>query len=141
MRAYVFTDPTLTRQAGRYVWLALDTEKAGNAALRKRLQVNALPSFFVLDPATEKVAIRWVGGMSVAQVQRMMDDGETRVAHRAGSAWQTALARADALYGEASHARWSRCCSRCRRPTVRRRARCWRARWRHAPATRHRPAT
>ena len=32
MRAFVFTDRTLTRHAGRFVWLSLDMEKAQNAA-------------------------------------------------------------------------------------------------------------
>jgi tetratricopeptide (TPR) repeat protein len=105
MRAFVFTDPALTRQAGRYVWLSLDTEKAKNAALRKRLQVNALPSFFVLDPASGNVVFRWVGGATVPQVQHLLDEGEARVAVRGpGGGWQAALVRADSLYGAAEYA-------------------------------------
>ena len=104
MRAFVLTDPALTRQAGRYVWLSIDTEKANNAAVRRRLQVNALPSFFVVDPATDKVALRWVGGATVAEVQHLLDQGEARVAGTvpAGS-WQAALARADQAYGAADY--------------------------------------
>ena len=51
MRAFVLTDRSLESQAGRFVWLEIDTEKAQNAALRKRLGVAALPSFFVMNPA------------------------------------------------------------------------------------------
>src|SRR5687767_6303047 len=59
MRAFVFTDPALAGQASRFVWLEIDTEKAKNAAVRKRLAVSALPTFFVLDPRDERVALRW----------------------------------------------------------------------------------
>ena len=37
MRAYVFTDASLSRHAGQFVWLALDFENSRNAAVVKRL--------------------------------------------------------------------------------------------------------
>src|SRR5262249_50252264 len=83
MRAYVFTDPALSKQAGRFVWLALDNEKAKNAPVSKRLGVPALPPFFILDSATEQVALRWTGGATVAQLDRMLEDGRVAVAHSA----------------------------------------------------------
>src|SRR2546427_326237 len=64
MRAYVFTDKALQRHAGQFVWLSLDVEKTENAVYQKRYGVDALPMFFVLDPKTEKVALRWVGGVT-----------------------------------------------------------------------------
>jgi len=103
MRAFVFTDPSLARHAGRFVWLALDTEKPGNAALRKRLKVLALPTFFVLDPTDEKVALRWVGGATAPQLAHILDDGARAVAHGAHGV-DAQLARADSLYGEGEYA-------------------------------------
>ena len=50
MRAFVFTDECLTRYAGRFVWLEIDTEKQQNAAARKRLGVVALPTYFIVNP-------------------------------------------------------------------------------------------
>ena len=44
MRATVFTDPALTRHAGRFVWLSLDMEKPQNAAARKQIEAMA-PTF------------------------------------------------------------------------------------------------
>jgi len=79
MRAYVFTDPALARHAGRFVWLELDNEKAGNASVSKRLGILALPTYFILDPATEEVALRRVGGATVAQLDRILDDGHRAV--------------------------------------------------------------
>jgi len=101
MRAFVFTDRSLTRHAGRFVWLEIDTEKKQNAALRKKLGVPALPTYFILDPADEQVALRWVGGFTVAQLGRLLDDGAAAVRGEAGgSGADSALARADRLYGE-----------------------------------------
>jgi tetratricopeptide (TPR) repeat protein len=105
MRAFVFTDKSLTRHAGRFVWLEIDTEKAQNAALRRKLGVPALPTYFILDPADEKVALRWVGGFTVAQLDRLLDDGVAAVrGGTGGSGADAALARADRLYGEGEYA-------------------------------------
>ncbi|MBI1797553.1 MAG: thiol reductase thioredoxin [Candidatus Eisenbacteria bacterium] len=111
MRAFVFTDPTLASQAGRFVWLELNTEKADNAPVTKRLAVSALPSFFVLDPADERVALRWVGGATTPHLIHILDDARLAVASGAsgGVRHETtpadlALARADSLYGRADYA-------------------------------------
>ena len=81
MRAYVFTDKSLTRQAGRFVWLSIDSEKSSNAALTKRLGVQALPTFFIVDPTDDHVALRWVGGATAAQLQKILDDALNLIAH------------------------------------------------------------
>jgi hypothetical protein len=114
MRAYVFTDPALSKRAGQFVWLALDNEKAQNAAVSKRLDVRALPTFFILDPASEKVALRWVGGATASQLDHMLDDGGRLIAHAAASGApakagasakaDAALARAEQLYGASDNA-------------------------------------
>src|SRR5947207_2115595 len=105
MRAFVFTDESLASDAGRFVWLEIDTEKAKNAAVRKRLGIPALPTFFILDPVDEHVALRWVGGATAAEMKKILADGRAAVAHAhvspstppSGAA--EALARADRLYG------------------------------------------
>ncbi len=79
MRAYVFTDPALASEAGRFVWLAMNTERPSSAPFLRRYPVPALPSYFVLDPTTQRVAVRWVGGASVAQLRRVLDDGRQTV--------------------------------------------------------------
>lgn len=112
MKAYVFTDPALAGQAGRFVWLALDNEKPGNAAFRKQLGIIALPSFFVLDPADERVALRWVGGATTPQMARVLDDGRAAVAAGVTATGKggretpadAALVRADDAYGRADYA-------------------------------------
>ncbi len=101
MRAYVFTDAALASFAGRFVWLDIDTEKPSNAPFRRKFPVPALPSYFVIDPATEQVKVRWVGGATVTQLTKLLSDalGETP----AGDA-DSLLARADRLYGEGKSA-------------------------------------
>ena len=58
MRAFVFTDPALASEAGRFVWLGIDVEKGKNAAARKAYPAAALPTFFLLDPADGSVVGR-----------------------------------------------------------------------------------
>jgi tetratricopeptide (TPR) repeat protein len=99
MRAFVFTDKALAKHAGQFVWLAIDTEKAQNAAFSKKYPIRAWPSYYVIDPTSEKVALRWVGGATVAQLEKIFLDG-TRAVKGAGPPAQTSLAKADSLYGD-----------------------------------------
>ncbi|MEZ4652957.1 MAG: thioredoxin family protein [Candidatus Eisenbacteria bacterium] len=74
MRAFVFTDASLAEQAGRFVWLDIDTDKAENAAFREQFPVRALPTYLIIDPHDEQILFRWVGGASVPQLHKMLDD-------------------------------------------------------------------
>ena len=96
MRAFVFTDRALERQAGRFVWLSINTEKRENAAVLAKFPVQAWPSLYVIDPKSEKVVLRYVGGATVTQLQRILDDGARAAGvGRKPDEW---LARADAFY-------------------------------------------
>src|SRR5512143_2266557 len=103
MKAYVFTDKALKRHAGQFVWLSLDVEKPQNAPYKKRYGVDALPMYFVVDPNTEKVALRWVGGATVTQLQKILADG--RAAVRGGGRGDQRLARADRYFSEGDYAK------------------------------------
>jgi len=105
MRAFVLTDSALVRQAGRFVWLEIDTEKRENASIRQQYAVQALPSYFIVDPDSEKVLLRWVGGASVQQMLTMLDQGEAALGGVEQSAADTLLAQADLLYGQGDNAR------------------------------------
>ena len=100
MRAFVFTDKALGRQAGRFVWLSVNTEKRENAALLAKYPVKVWPSFFVIDPVAEKVIFRYVGGATTPQMLRVLDDGEKAFRGTAGAA----LAEADRFYAEGKYA-------------------------------------
>ena len=109
MRAFVITDASFERQAGRFVWLEIDTENDANAALVERLKADALPSYFVLDPSDEKVVRRWVGSFTVAQLHGWLDEaGLARPAAPTSSPGtaraEAAFARAEALNSQARYA-------------------------------------
>jgi tetratricopeptide (TPR) repeat protein len=102
MKAYVFTDKALQRHAGRFVWLSLDVEKAQNAPYKKKYGADALPMYFVVDPKTEKVALRWVGGATVPQLQKILADGLAAIEGNARGV-EEVLARADRSYADAEY--------------------------------------
>src|SRR6478672_782209 len=103
MRAFVFTDKGLARRAGQFVWLSIDTEKQGNASFLTKYPVEVWPSYYVVDPQAEKIALKWVGGATVRQLDKILNDG--RAAVRGGEkGLEETLARADAFYAGGKHA-------------------------------------
>src|SRR5512135_1895043 len=105
MKAFVFTDQALTSVAGQFAWLALDTEKATNAAAVEKYTVPAWPSFFIVDPRSETVVRRWTGGASVEQLVGFLADGRAALASTAAASGTLAakLAAADRLYGQGEY--------------------------------------
>ena len=81
MRAYVYSDKSLERYAGRFVWLSINTEDAKNAQFVGKYKIPALPTLLVIDPQREVVTARYVGGMTVPQLSKFLD--EVRGAPRA----------------------------------------------------------
>lgn len=103
MRAFVFTDHSLSRQAGRFVWLSIDTENAKNAGFLKKYPVDVWPSMFVIDAASETAAMRWVGGATAPQLVSILNDG-ARAVRRSKGGFEEELARADRLYADGKNA-------------------------------------
>lgn len=95
MRAKVLTDPSLAEHAGRFVWLSINTEEAKNAAFLEKYEVEGLPTFFIIDPAVEKPALKWLGSATAPQFVQLFADGERAV--KTGGA----AADADGLLAEA----------------------------------------
>ena len=105
MRAFVFTDPALTSRAGQFVWLELNVDDERNAAHRERLSLEALPTFYVLDPTDESVVMRRVDGMSVAELGSFLDEARAAATGALPSSpAEAALLRADRLNGEGKKA-------------------------------------
>jgi len=110
MKATVFTDEAIREQAGRFVWLEIDTDKEQNAAFREQYPTRALPTYFVVEPDREQVVLRWVGGATVPQLLGLLDDASENFNRlRAGGIEPSSdaaalLARADLLYGEGKNA-------------------------------------
>jgi tetratricopeptide (TPR) repeat protein len=89
MRATVLTEAALKKQAGRFVWLSIDTEELKNAAFLEKYPFEAVPTFEVIDAKTEKVAYTWIGAVDLAELVRRFDEAE--VAFRRTDATTAAL--------------------------------------------------
>jgi len=97
MRAFVFTDKALDRYAGRFVWLSIDTEKATNAKFLAKFPITVWPTFLVVDPKNETVALRYVGGATVNQLTKLLDDGLRVAGAKSPDTADSLLAGADRL--------------------------------------------
>jgi tetratricopeptide (TPR) repeat protein len=104
MRAFVFTDKALGRYAGRFVWLSIDTEKAKNAKFLTKFPISVWPTLLVVDPKSENVALRYVGGANVNQLTKLLDDGVRVVAAKAPVTADTLLGNADRLAAQNKNA-------------------------------------
>jgi tetratricopeptide (TPR) repeat protein len=102
MRAYVFTDKSLERYAGQFVWLSIDTEDAKNTAFLKAHPISVWPTLLILDPK-DRVVFRYAGGGTVPQIRKLLDDGQ-RAFRGSHSKADTLLVRADALAGQGKQA-------------------------------------
>jgi len=100
MRAFVFTDKALERYAGRFVWLSVDTENSKNADFLKKYPINVWPTLLVVDPAKERISLRYAGGATVGQLSKLLDQAESKTKSRADDA----LERADRLANEGKNA-------------------------------------
>ncbi|MDB4967002.1 MAG: thiol reductase thioredoxin [Myxococcales bacterium] len=99
MQSYVFNDPSLGKQATRFVFLSIDTEKEKNAPFLAKYPIEVWPTLMVVDPAREQAVLRWPGSVNAAQLVKLLDDGEHAV-HADGKDAVGELARADRLAGE-----------------------------------------
>ena len=82
MQKFVLTDAKLPGASARFVFLALDTDLAKNAAFLRRFPTAGWPTFYVLspagpgEPAVPAVRGRWLGAASPGQMARFLADAE-----------------------------------------------------------------
>jgi thiol-disulfide isomerase/thioredoxin len=79
MRSYVFTDDKVKALGGRFVWLAIDTEKAGNADFVARYPMQFWPTLWVVDAKTEQPALKWLGSATAPEIASLLEDTATGV--------------------------------------------------------------
>ena len=103
MRAYVYTDKSLERYAGQFVWLSIDIENSVNATFLKKYTIQGVPTMFIFDPKKEQIALRWLGSATVPQLTKLFEDGK-RAVGGTRDPLVGALANADRLYGEGKNA-------------------------------------
>lgn len=74
MREYVFPAAEVRARAGDFVWLAIDTEKPKNAEFVRTHPMEAWPTLWVIDSATEAPALKWNGAATAAELGGLLDD-------------------------------------------------------------------
>lgn len=72
LRAYVLTDPTLASLADDFVWLSVDTERDVNAEWIARHPHSALPTLWVIDPATDRPILKWAGTATASELRELL---------------------------------------------------------------------
>jgi tetratricopeptide (TPR) repeat protein len=100
MRAFVFTDKALEGYAGRFVWLAIDTEKTTNTNFLAKYPIHVWPTLLVIDPNKESVIMRYAGGATVPQLSKLLDGAEKTFRAKSTSPADKLLASAETLSNE-----------------------------------------
>ncbi|HEU4385709.1 MAG TPA: tetratricopeptide repeat protein [Anaeromyxobacteraceae bacterium] len=95
MRATVLKDPAFVKEAGRFVWLDVDTERPESAAFLEAIPIEVWPSFLVVDGETGKPVLKWLGTATAPQLAKLLKDGERAVGEAAGESAAALLARGD----------------------------------------------
>lgn len=101
MRAFVLSDPSLARHRDGYVWLSIDGERSVNAEFRRRFPFQAYPTYLIVEPDSQRVTSRQVGGASVAQMHAWLGGSNQAPA---GAAFAAAVAGAERAYGAGDNA-------------------------------------
>ncbi|MET0384859.1 MAG: thioredoxin family protein [Polyangiales bacterium] len=74
LQQYVLPDPQLVQRKDAFVWLAIDSERASNAAFLKQFPSRFLPTLWVIDPASEKPLLKWLGAATAAELVSVLDE-------------------------------------------------------------------
>jgi predicted negative regulator of RcsB-dependent stress response len=74
MRSYVFPDPALRELAGSFVWLAIDSERAGNAEFLQRFPTRNLPTLWVIEPKSQRALLKWIGAATPQELSDVLGD-------------------------------------------------------------------
>lgn len=75
MQHYVLNQPALLPLADRVVFAAIDTERESNAGFLARHEVSVWPTFFLIDPESERVLGYWPGSASLGEMRAFLENG------------------------------------------------------------------
>ncbi len=73
MKTGVLSDPRLSTLDRQFVWLAVDTEKPVNAAFVEKFPLEAWPTFYVIDPATQTPRLKWAGTATLDELTALLE--------------------------------------------------------------------
>jgi thioredoxin-like negative regulator of GroEL len=112
LRTFVLTDQKLAPLANDFVWLSVDTEKDQNAEWVAQHPHSALPTLWVIDPATDRPILKWAGTVTADELKTLLNvavvgdaaaKGEGMEATAAFVRGNHALAAGDAELAEKEH--------------------------------------
>lgn len=96
---HVLTDAALAKDAPRFVWLSIDSEKAKNTAFLDAYPIEAVPTLLVLHPQTGEPVFKWEGSASLAQLRSFFDRATNALNTKPKNGEvEAALAEADRLW-------------------------------------------
>lgn len=72
LRTFVLTDAKLAPMADAFVWLSIDTEKDQNAEWVQKHPHAALPTLWVVDPATDRPILKWAGTVTADELTALL---------------------------------------------------------------------
>ena len=74
MKQFVLPAPEMQVLAHAFVWLSIDSEKAENADFLDRFPSTSIPTLWVIDPASERAVLKWVGAATASELSTLLDD-------------------------------------------------------------------
>lgn len=95
LKQYVLPSPALARLADTFVWLSIDSERTDSRAFLQRFPSRNLPTLWVIDPASQKPLLKWIGAATPEELALVLEQAALDAAHpeaSTGSAQATALA-------------------------------------------------
>ena len=98
MKNFVLGDPALRPLAERVVFASIDTDRPEAAAFLSLHAVKAWPTFFVIDPATDKVLGYWAGSGSLREMRGLIEEGLATMRGGAADPASRAFAEARAAH-------------------------------------------
>ncbi len=104
LKQHVLNAPALAHNDARYVFLSIDTEKEKNAPFLDKFPVEVWPTLFIVEPKSEKAVLKWLGTGTVAELEKLLDDGEIAARTQDGADPVALLAKADQLYASGNTA-------------------------------------
>jgi tetratricopeptide (TPR) repeat protein len=99
MKNFVFADPAFGALADRVVFASIDTDRPEAGSFLEKHTVKAWPTFFVIDPQSDKVVGYWAGSGSLREMRGFIE--ESLAVLRGGAADPASRAYAEA---RAAHA-------------------------------------
>ena len=74
MKQFVLPAPEMQALANDFVWLSIDSEKAENADFLDRFPSTSIPTLWVIDAASERAALKWVGAATAPELVSLLHD-------------------------------------------------------------------